>query len=496
MANDITQYVAGSVRRMPAGRRIMALGGVVGVIAAVIGVGMWASEPAWVVMYQDVGLADAGQMADVLDKAAIPNKLGGDGSTVMVGRDDHARARVALARAQLPRSGRPGWELFDGNASWGMTEFTQRITYQRALEGELARSISATAGVDRAEVHLTMPEPGALRRADRPAKAAVLLRMRPGMVLASGAVQGIVATVAASVDRLSPEQIAVTDDSGRLLTGGGDDSGIAGGLTRRMEIQQSVEDYLATKAERLLRSVSGFGAPRVQIAAQLNFDQVERTIESYDPETQVLQSEGRSETEGSAEGGGAQTIINNTYQNSRKLERIVSGGAGVTRLTVAVLIDERSLNADSAATTPVPARLANIETVVKNAIGFDSTRGDRITVTAVPFEVVALDTTRQEPPTDVIGMVERLMRPAVGLVGIIVLLLVALRAMKGLAPVGGGGASMTNGASTVAPLTPEIAPLGPPPETVLLKKQVVQETAEKPELMAQVVRAWMGEGAA
>ncbi|MFN0181408.1 MAG: flagellar basal-body MS-ring/collar protein FliF [Gemmatimonadales bacterium] len=494
MANDLTQQMVGSVARMNPARRLLTLGGLIGVIAAVVGVGMWASEPAWVVMYQDVGLAEAGQMTTVLDKAGIPNKLAVDGSAVMVGRDDHARARVELAKAQLPRSGRPGWELFDGNAAWGMTEFTQRITYQRALEGELARSISATAGIDRAEVHLTMPEPGALRRADRPAKAAVLLRMRPGMVLAPGAVQGIIATVAASVDRLSAENIAVTDDSGRLLSASGDDTGM-GGASRRMEIQRSIEDYLVGKTERLLASVSGLGVPRVQVAAQINFDQVERTIESFDPDAQVLQSEGRSETEATADGSGAQTVINNTYQNSRKLEKIVTGGAGITRLTVAVLVDERRLTADTTATTPIPARLANVEMVVKNAIGFDSTRGDRITVTAVPFEIIPVDTTTQVVPSDVMGTVERLVRPAVGLVGIIVLALVALRAAKSLQPVRQvsnsvdlGRRSAESGSEAVIP------PLGPPPETVLLKNRVVEETNAKPELMAQVVRAWMGEG--
>jgi flagellar M-ring protein FliF len=97
MANDLTQQMVGSVARMNPARRLLTLGGLIGVIAAVVGVGMWASEPAWVVMYQDVGLAEAGQMTAVLEKAGIPNKLAVDGSAVMVGRDDHARARVALA---------------------------------------------------------------------------------------------------------------------------------------------------------------------------------------------------------------------------------------------------------------------------------------------------------------------------------------------------------------------------------------------------------------
>lgn len=495
MANDLTQQLAGSVQRMPVGRKMVLLGGVLVVVAAVVGVGLWASEPAWVPLYRDVPLGEAGRMVDALDKAGIRNKLDAGGSEVMVARQSLAQARVVLAKAALPTSGRPGFELFDNAQAWGMTEFTQRITYQRALEGELSRTIGATGGVERAEVHLTIPEPGALRRTDRPAKAAVLLKMKPGAGLAPGAVQGIIATVSNSVDRLSPENIAVTDETGRLLSGPSDDGGLLGGASKRMEMQKSVEDYLAAKAERLLETVSGLGAPRVQVSAQLNFDQVERTVESFDPETQVLQSEGRSETEAATEGGGAQTVINNTYQNSRKLEKIVSGSGGITRLTVAVLVDERAMAADSTATAPVPARLANVEGLVKNAIGFDSTRGDRIAVTAVPYEVVPIDSTRsQAAPTDVIGLVERFVRPAIGLVAIVVLLIVALKTVKALQVAMPAPMPAARGLPAPTAPDPVIPPLGPPPETVMLKNRVVEESSGKPELMAQVVRAWMGEG--
>jgi flagellar M-ring protein FliF len=497
MANDLVGQLSGAVRRQPPQRRLLLLGVAVLVVAAVAGVAIWASEPNWVVLYRDVSLSEAGRMTEVLDQAGIRNKLGPDGTELMVSRDDRPKARVLLAKAQLPMSGRPGFELFEQKQDWGMTDFTQRITYQRALEGELARTIGATNGVDRAEVHLTIPEPGALRRLDRPAKAAVLLRMKAGMALAPGAVQGIVATVSNSVDRLSPENIAVTDESGRLLSAPGDDgAGSLGAAGRRMELQKSVEDYLGQKAERLLASVSGLGRPRVQIAAQLNFDQVERTIESFDPDGQVLQNEGRSETEAPADGsgGGAQTVINNSYQNSRKLEKIVSGGAGVTRLTVAVLVDQRSLDQDTTSTTPVEKRLSDIQALVKDAIGFDSTRGDRITVTAVPIEVTAIDTTRPPaPPRDVVGTAERFVRPAIGLVAMVVLLVLALRTMKAM-QAGRPGVYDSAGAARPQLGTPDLPPLGPPPETVLLKNKVVEETSDRPELMAQVVRAWMSEG--
>ena len=346
------------MRRIPAQRRLFVGGGLVGLLAAVIGVRLWASEPAWVPLYSDVSLGEAAQMTEALEKAGIPSKLGADGSVVMVGKSTYPRARVALARMSLPSGGRPGYELLDQQNGIGNSDFIQRINYQRALEGELAQSIGATTGVDRADVHLTIPEPTALRRNERPAKAAVRLRMRPGMLLASGAVQGIIATVSNSVDRLSAENVVVTDETGRLLSGRSDDATGLAGSARRMEMQQNIESYLASKAERMLESVAGFGLPRVQVGADLNFDQVERTIESFDPDGQVLAAEGRSETDAGPDGGGAQTVVNNTYQNSRRLERIVTGGGGVTRLTISVLVDQRALAADTSTATPEAERLA------------------------------------------------------------------------------------------------------------------------------------------
>ncbi len=499
MANDIVHQMSGSIQRMPASRRMMLFGGLLVVVTAVIGVGLWASEPAWVAVYSGVTLGDASQMTAALDKAAIRNKLGPDGSDVLVAKQDYARARVLLAKDGLPGSQGMGWgDIFGGGSGIGDTESRERMKFERALEGELGKTIAATTGVARADVHLTIPEPSAFRRNEQPSKAAIRLKMRPGMLLVPGAVQGIVATVSNSVQRLSPENVVVTDETGRLLSAAPDEGSVIGGAGRRMELQQSIENYLATKAEGLLASVSGLGAARVLVSASLNFDQVERTYESFDPEGQVLSNEGRSETEAGAEGGGGQTIVNNTYQNSRRLERVTTTGGGITRLMVSVMVDERALAADTGSATPVANRLADVEGLVKNAVGFDSARGDRIKVVAAPQQVAAVDSIRPPPATDPLDLVDRFARPAIGLFALIALLIVGLRAVNALqlgrGMVAGGDRSAAGSAMDLAAL-PGIPPLGPPPETVLLKNRVTEESGTKPQVTAQVVRAWMGEGA-
>ena len=498
MANDLVQQMGGAVGRMPAQRRIVLLGGVLVVVAAVIGVGMWAAEPAWVVLYGGITLGEASQMTDALDKAGLRNKVGIDGSQVMVSKQDYARARVLLAKSDLPRNGRPGYQLIDQQNALA-NDFMQRVTFQRALEGELSRSISGTAGVAVADVHLTMPEPSALRRNERPAKAAIQLKMRSGMALAPGAVQGIVAVVSSSVDRLTPENVVVTDESGRLLSAPPEDGTTFGGASRQMDMQQSVERYLAGKAQRMLETVAGLGVPRVQVNAHLNFDQVERSVESFDPDGQVLSAEGRSESQAAPDGSGGQTIVNNSYQNSRKFEKILSAGGGVTKLSVSVAIDERALNADSMSTTPIADRLTSVEALVRNAIGFDSARGDQIAVRAIPFETAPKDSIVASPAArSTVDLADRFARPAVGLVAIIALLVVALKTLKTLQsmepPAGVGGRAARGQLPRAEGDSSVIPPLGPPSETVLLKNRVVEETSERPQLMAQVVRAWMTEG--
>ncbi len=494
MANDLVQQMSQSIQRMPASRRMTLLGGLVIVVAAVVGVGLWASEPAWVAVYSGVTLGDASQMTSALDKAAIRNKLGPDGSDVLVAKGDYARAKVLLARNGLPGSTGMGWGDIFGGAGMGETESRERMKFERALEGELAKTISATTGVAEADVHLTIQEPSAFRRNEQPSKAAIRLRMRPGMLLIPGAVQGIIATVSNSVQRLSPENVVVTDETGRLLSSAPEDGSLNGGAGRRIEVQQSIENYLAAKAEGLLATVAGLGTPRVLVSAVLNFDQVDKTYESFDPDGQVLSNEGRSETEAGAEGGGGQTIVNNSYQNSRRLERVTSSGGGVTKLMVSVMVDELAMAADTASRVPVANRLADVESLVKNAVGFDSARGDLIKVVAAPQVVARVDSIAPPPATSVLDVIDRFARPATGLVAIIALLIVALRTVKAFQS---GRAPSTSGrvadSAQTLPHGPGIPPLGPPTENVLLRNKVAEESGARPQVAAQVVRAWIAE---
>jgi len=257
-------------------------------------VARWASATPYVTLYHDLELKDVATITDRLQKADIEHRLGPSGTEVLVPPEELARARVALAKDGLPSSGRPGLELFD-RTSWGMTDFTQRVTYQRALEGELARTIAGLRGVQSAQVHLVLSEHGGFRSSDRPGSASVVVTLPAGTALPDETVRGITYVVSNSVEGLASDDVAVMDDGGHVLSTPAD-AGTAGGLTsRQLDLQRTVERQLSEKIESMLATVVGQGRARAQVSALLGFDQVDRTEETYDPETQVLQLEQRSE---------------------------------------------------------------------------------------------------------------------------------------------------------------------------------------------------------
>lgn len=508
------------IDRLGGWRRVATLGVGVGAIALIFGVSRWATAPAYVPLFNSMSLEESAKITDGLAQAGIAYRLERGGADVLVAAQDLARARVAVAKdGALPGAGRPGLELFD-QPSYGMTDFTQRINYRRALEGELERTIGKMRGIEQAQVHLAIQETSTFRSAASPATASVVLKLKTGEDPPADVVRGISQLVASSVDRLESENVTVVDDAGRLLSPPADRNSVAGLTSRQLEVQTEMEEHLRGKAEAIVAQVVGRGNARVQVAASMNFDRIERTTQLMDPDRQVTATEQKAEIVPGAQGGAGSSNQAITYENSRSTEIFAPAAGTVRRLTVAVLVNDRQVGTgDTARFEPRSAtELARLDTLVRNAVGFDSARGDQVSVVSVPFAVPTLPAPVTEPAPTTLQQVQQhqgLILNSAALVLAFVIGFMALRSLKATAT---PAAALPPATSATAQLQlPGIerlegAPLPPAPDVEdpsratrmlpeLAAMQANQETKlrvsatveRQPETAAKLVRAWMKE---
>lgn len=447
--------------RLGGGRQAAIIGIGVLVTALVFGVSRWATAPTMVPLYADVPVEQVKAMTDKLTESGIAYELDRTGTTIMVASGDLARARVDLAAGDTPNSGRPGLELFD-KPTWGMTDFTQKVNYRRALEGELERTIGKMKNVEAVKVHLAIEDEKVFKDDERPSKASVTLTMNGGDRPAQETVQGIAQLVASSVGGLEPEHVTIVDERGQALTM--QDEGSLTGLTsRQLKVQKEVETYMEEKANKLLSSLVGNGNARVQVAASINFDKVERTVQAVDPEKQALSTEQKAEvTPSTPQQGAGYSTSATSYENTKSVESFSGAIGNVKKLTVAVLVadkvtypaapaapaadstkpaDSTAAAAPTAAPEPIitartPEEIARIEALVRNALGVDSTRGDMISVVSAPFDMPApaakADTA--SAPQDLMSKIQANPKPVVALAALVVLLILGLAAVFILRP--------------------------------------------------------------
>lgn len=420
------------------------------------------SAPDMALLYSDLDVRDSGSVAQLLEEAQIPYRSDAGGTTLMVPSSEVDRARLLAAEQGLPNGGSIGYELFDQSDGFGTTNFMQNLNRVRALEGELARTIGTINGVRQARVHLVLPERQLFsREADEP-RASVFLRLDRAS-LGGEQVQSIQFLVAAAVSRLDPQNISIVDDRGNLLARGVGSDDTAYLMENNDELQRQTEARLTRTVEDLLAGILGFGKVRAQVSVDMDFDRVNLTEERFDPEGSVLRSsqfiteESQSneaggvdpvtvasnlpEQDGEASGGGLggasasdsseRTEEVNNFEVSRVVQNTVRDSGIVRRLSVAVLVDGTYRTDPETGETEYVARtpeeLAELEALVRAAVGFDDTRGDVIEVSNLPF--VQGDETLFEDQALFLGMSkDDLFRLAemlvLGIVAVLVILLV------------------------------------------------------------------------
>lgn len=410
-------------------RRVMMILVAIGALGVMWAVAQWAMAPTMVPLFSDLPMESVADMAQRLEEEGIDYALQTGGSTLAVPEADLPRARVTLAQGGFPAEGKPGWELFD-EASWGMTDFTQRVNYRRALEGELKRTIEQMRGVESAQVHLAIQKSSILKESKTPNGASVVLALRSRATPERAMVEGIASLVAGSVEGLVKENVTVLDDSGHLLSESADDLQSTGLTTRQLKIQRDLESHLEEKAYQLVEPVVGRGNVTVRVAAAMDFDQVGRTVESFDLDQQVTVREDRSEIiPGSEDQGASSVTVNSIYETPKTIETFTRSGSKVDRLTVALVVSDRETGSNGTVTsTPrTQQELTRIESLVRSGLGIDDVRGDAITVVSMPFDREPVEAPQEEAGPDVMAMVQAGVRPTIGILALALAFVLALR---------------------------------------------------------------------
>lgn len=331
-------------------------------------------------LFTDLREDDAAQISDQLQQWKVPFEIRDDGRTLAVPDDQVNNTRLRLVSAGVPSGGRVGFELFK-DSNFGVTEFAQRVNFQRALQGELERTIASFAAVEHVRVHLNLSESSGLLGKNQPKKASVALGLRPHTQLDPSQVRGIQNLVSAAVDDLQVDSVVVLDEAGTPLLAGSLEP-FDGALDARLREQSRIEQHIAQRIAQLLGPVFAEDEVRIGVDVLLNFDQVSAEREIVRPQGEAGASlvvretrSNRSSTAGnatsSAPAKGAQTQIE--YQHGRDLEHVISAPGRIERLSVAVLLPART---DENTITALNSLLAA-------AVGLRPQRGDRIEVAAL-----------------------------------------------------------------------------------------------------------------
>lgn len=395
------------------------VGGVVGVsIIAFSLLIMVANRTDYRPLFTNLTGEDAGEIVTKLKEQKIPYRIGGDGRAILVPSDKVHELRLSLASEGLPQGGGVGFEIFD-RKNFGMTEFVQKLNYQRALQGELSRTIAQIAGVEQARVHLVIPEKSLFKESEKPPTASVVLKVKGNRQLRDTDVQGVVHLVASSIEGMNPDNVTILDNKGKVLSRNAP-SDAAGKMTASMqEVQRTYEKSTEERLQSLLDKAVGSGRSVARVTANFDFRQVEKYEEKYDPET-VVRSEQRSEEKlggaagttgvpgvqtnlgrapgGAAPGGpngGSKNDETLNYEVSRSTARTIEPVGTLSKVSVAILVDGKydapAPGKDGKQAKPKYAprsadEIQKIDALVKSAVGFNAERGDQVTVVNIPFQ--------------------------------------------------------------------------------------------------------------
>lgn len=514
----------------------------IGIIGMVMG-----RQAEWRVLYSNLADKDGGAIVAQLSQMNIPYKHADGGGAILVPADKVYDTRLRLASQGLPKGAVAGFEVMESNR-FGMTQFQERLTFQRGLEGELTRSIQALSSVQSARVHLALPNQNGFFREQQKPSASVLLSLNAGRTLDRSQLAGIVHLVSSSVPEMNPTAVSVLDDTGKLLSSPPDGSQGTVGDAQQLQYVQQMEQVYSQRILDILEPVVGRGNVKAQVTAELDFSQTESTSESHKPNQEanssVIRSQQLSEsgagvtsatpagvpgaasnqppgpasapingapqtlagggTAGGAAGAKRDSIIN--YEVDKTI-RVVRGSTGsVKRLSAAVVINHQTLTDAKGKTTTSPlteAQITSMTALVRETIGFSQDRGDSVNLMNAPFVIdkpveVEVPLWRQPELLDLARSlawpVGTLLLAALVLLGFIRPAIKTLAKPIEVAPMAANQIDAIEGEEPERPLlaapATSVVALGPTAAELALE-DARKLTRDNPAAVANIVKSWM-----
>ncbi len=522
--------------------------GVALLVAAAVAAVVMGRQPDYRVLFSNLGDKDGGAVVAQLSQMNVPYKYSEGGGAILIPAERVHDVRLRLATQGLPKGSVAGFELMESN-KFGMTQFQERLNFQRGLEGELTRSIQALSSVQSARVHLALPNQNGFFREQQKPSASVLVSLHPGRILDRAQLAGIVHLVASSVPELAPSAVSVLDDTGKLLSQSPDSTAGAEINAQQLLYVQQLEQQYSRRIMDILEPVVGRENVKAQVTAEVDFSQTESTSEQFRPNQtpdssavrsqQVLESRGSSTktatgvpgavanqppapsaapinganpapNAGGQQGAEEQTNKRESTTNYEvdKTVKVVRGSTGaVKRLSAAVVVNYQSAEDKGKTVTKAltPEQIEQMTALVRETIGFNRERGDSVNLMNTPFQVTSVPTTDtplwKQP--EVVDLAKTFAWP-VGAVLFAALVLMGLvrPALKGSAPAKATAAKPVAGGQLDAleAETPERPALAAPsrkdevlpatPEQLRLEDARVL-AKENPVAVANILKTWL-----
>ncbi len=534
---------------LPLERQVGLLLAAAAAITLMVSVVLWLTRPSYMVLYPSLSDHESGQVVEALGRHGVPYRLEPASGAVQVPAAQLHEARLKLATEGLPKTAGFGFELLEQDQGLGTSRMIQDARQHRALEGELARSITTLESVESARVHLALPRQSVFVRDRIRPSASVLINLYAGRTLDEGRIAGIVHLVSASIPELDPEHVTVVDQRGRLLT---QPSGGLNGLAasgQQLDFARRLEESYARRVLEMISPIVGPDAIRAQVVADVDFARIERTTEAYDPTATTVRSEQISEDSSyrggpggvpgaltnqppeagvifdplnpldpfAQDGRGTPTSVSRrtvrNFEVDRTISHIREAPGGLRRLSVAVVLDhQEQMNADGVLERlPLDeATMERITTLVREAVGFNGERGDSVNVINASFRAVEPPLPLPEPPLWEAPWVMDLAKTVLAAILVLIVALTVVRPLlRSLAA--GGRTARRNQAALAAPggaagtmqighdgRTPALAG----PGTAARSYEDSLDTArdmvrEDPKRVAQLMKTWIAsDGAA